>query len=95
MKISDFSNKEYTKFDKICQLLDMSVPACGNYEQVAKHYGVPNHTVKSRFERYEGGPSEALFKWLGAEKPTLTLAEFIVLLGEIKRNDVAKAFYAE
>lgn len=95
MKISDFSNKEYKKFDTICELLDMRVSACGNYEQVAKHYRVPNHTVKSRFETYQGGPSKALFEWLGAEKPTLTLAEFIVVLEGIKRNDIAKAFYAE
>ena len=94
MKLAEFSDQFYIAFDTVCQMLDTGHKGCGNYEQVAKHYGIKSYTIKSRLEKHEGGPSKGLFEYLRSEHPDLTLGQFFIVLEGIKRKDVVAAFRA-
>ena len=72
--------------------LDTKIVGCGNYEQVGKNYGADIYEINS-FKTHPGGPSKAIFEWLMAEKPSLTVGEFVQVLQSIHRNDVVKMFY--
>ena len=81
-------DSSYHIYSEVCQRLDNKYKGHGNYYQVARSYGVKDYIIRSRFEKYCGGPSEALFEYLKADKPELTVKEFITVL---KQNNVHKA----
>ena len=67
-------------FDDVCDRLDTRCERCGNYYDVAKSCGIQHHTIKARFEKHDEGPSAALFEYLSATKPKMTVEEFILIL---------------
>lgn len=82
--------RESGMYDDICERLDAKYRGCGDYYKVARHYGVEHHTIKSRFETNEAGPSAALFEVLSAKHPDLTVREFIDVLKEkhVKKDTI-------
>ena len=89
--MSEFANKCFEAFDKVCERLDIK-RGRGHYENVAKHFRVADTTITSRFEKHPGGPSKALFEWLAGEKPELTVNDFAAVLMSkgIMRKDVVE-----
>ena len=77
-------------FDDVCDRLDTRCKGCGNYYHVAKSCGIQHHTIKARFEKHDEGPSAALFEYLSATQPKMTVEEFILVLKRkrINRKDV-------
>ena len=94
MKLSDFADQYPSTFDKVCRALDIK-RGCAHYEHVAKDFGFEHDTIKSKFEgRRDESPSALMFESLRAEKPELTVREFLKVLKSenIRRNDVAEHF---
>lgn len=83
-------------FSEVCDQLDMEVKGCGNYYHVLRSFGVKHQRIKSRFEKSTGGPSAALFEYLKATKPALTVKEFIQVLQrkKIDRGDIVLTLMA-
>ena len=80
---------------KICECLDTPTPGVGHYRAVALYYGSNHYQIVSVFEKQCGGPSRAIMEWLAADKPEITVSEFVaVAREEAKRNDVAKLLEA-
>ena len=91
MKLSDFT-KQSENYEKVCMALDTKIVGCGNCEHVARKYGADIYKINS-FKTHQDGPSKAIFEWLMAEKPSLTVGEFVQVLQSIHRNDVVNMFY--
>ena len=71
--------------------MDTSVPGCGNYREVAQHYGFDHYAIESTLRPFNGGPSRALIEFLAASKLNLTVQEFAVVIEEkTKRKDVSR-----
>ena len=71
------------------------MPGVGNYRGVAKHYGLNHYKISSVLGKHDRGPSTALFEWLAALKPKLTVQEFAAVVKEkAKREDVVEVLLA-
>ena len=83
---------ESEMYDDICKRLDAKYRGCGNYYEVALHYGEEDHTIKSCYETNRAGPSAILFEVLSAKYPDLTVREFINVLEEkrVKLDTIRK-----
>ena len=80
-----------SNLERICNVLDTSMPVCGDYKVVAKHYGLDYYEVKSVLGKSEGGPSRALIESLAATRTDLTVEEFAAVVEKkAKRKDVLK-----
>lgn len=74
---------------KVCHCLNAEKPGFGDYRIVCSHYEIDRDTVTTVFKVHEAGPSGALFEYLAAKYPRLTIAEFVSVLRETtKRGDV-------
>lgn len=84
--------RESEMYDDICKRLDAKYPRCGNFYEVALHYGEEDHTIKSCYETNEDGPSAILFEVLSAKYPDLTVREFINVLKDkrVKKDTIRK-----
>ena len=85
-------DSSYEIYTEVCQRLNIKYIGHGNYYQVAHSYGVEDHTIRSCFQGTDGGPSAALFEYLKADQPELTVKEFITVL---KKNKVHKAIISK
>ncbi|XP_015772382.1 PREDICTED: uncharacterized protein LOC107350649 [Acropora digitifera] len=76
--------------ENIFEHLDTYVEGAGHYEVVAKCFGFSIYTIKSRFEKSDGGPSRAMIEAIVARHPKITV-ESLAKLVEKKahRGDVA------
>ncbi|KAJ7327376.1 hypothetical protein OS493_027066 [Desmophyllum pertusum] len=80
---------------KIYDRLDTKMPGHGHYRAVALYHGLDHYQIASGLDKNNDGPSRALIEWLAAEKPELTVKEFVtVVRRETKRNDVANLLEA-
>ena len=85
-KLADLDSS-YDTYTEVCQRLDSKYTGHGNYYQVARSHGVEDHTIRSCFQGTDGGPTAALFEYLKADQPELTVKDFITAL---KQNKVHK-----
>ena len=90
-KLADLDSS-YDIYTEVCQRLDIKYKGHGNYHQVARSYGVEDYKIRSCFQGIDGGPSAALFEYLKAGQPELTVKEFITVL---KKNKVHKAIISK
>ena len=80
---------------EVCVRLDTAMAGVGDYRGVAQHYGFNHYQISSVLEKHTRGPSTALFEWLEASKPELTVRGFAAVVKEkAKRNDVVKVLLA-
>ncbi|XP_067041664.1 uncharacterized protein [Acropora muricata] len=76
--------------ENIFEHLDTYVEGAGHYEVVAKCFGFSIYTIKSRFEKSDGGPSRAMIEAIVARHPKITVESFAKLVEKkAHRGDVA------
>ena len=85
--MTEFADKYRLVLKEVCKLLDAQSRWCGNYEQVAKIFGVDQWSIRN-LERHERGPTECLFEYLRFKHPDLALGELFTVLKDIGREDV-------
>ena len=84
-------NDHYDLVENIFERLDTYVDGAGHYEVVAKYFGFSIYTIKSRFEKADGGPSRAMIGAIVARQPEITVESFAkVVEKKACRSDVAK-----
>ena len=76
--------------ESIFEHLDTRIEGAGHYEVIAKYFGYNVFTIRSRFEKCDGGPSRAMIEAIATHQPELTVEGFaIVVEEEAHRSDVA------
>jgi len=81
--------------ENIFEHLDTYVEGAGHYEVVAKYFGFSIYTIKSRFEKADGGPSRAMIEAIVARQPEITVDSFAKLVEKKAcRRDVANLLRA-
>ena len=94
--MSDLWDSPCDTLDEVCDQLDTRYKGCGNYYHVLRSRGIKHSRIKSRFEKHDQGPSAALFEYLRAAKPEMTVEEFngILRRKRINRKDVIQTLKA-
>jgi len=81
--------------ENIFERLDTYVEGAGHYEVVAKCFGFSFYTIKSRFEKADGGPSRAMIEAIVSRYPEITVQSFAELVEKkARRRDVANLLRA-
>ncbi|XP_067041652.1 uncharacterized protein [Acropora muricata] len=76
--------------EDIFERLDTYVEGAGHYEVIAKYFRFRIYTIRSRFEKADGGPSRAMIEAIVARHPEITVESFAKLVEEkARRSDVA------
>ncbi|XP_067041943.1 uncharacterized protein [Acropora muricata] len=81
--------------ENIFEHLDTYVEGTGHYEVVAKYFGFSIYTIKSRFEKADGGSSRAMIEAIVARQPEITVESFAkVVEKKARRRDVTNLLRA-
>ena len=81
--------------ENIFEHLDTYVEGAGHYEVVAKYFGFSIYTIKSRFEKADGGSSRAMIEAIVARQPEITVESFAkVVEKKARRRDVTNLLRA-
>ena len=76
--------------ENILERLDTPVKRAGHYKVIAEYFGYASHTIKSRFEKSDDGPSRAMIEAIVVKDPELTIEKFAeVVEKKARRKDVA------
>ena len=81
--------------ENIFQHLDTFVEGAGHFEVIAKYFGFSIYTIRSRFQKSDGGPSRAMIEAIVVRRPEITLESFAKLVErKARRRDVANLLRA-
>ena len=81
--------------ENIFQHLDTFVEGAGHFEVIGKYFGFSIYTIRSRFQKSDGGPSRAMIEAIVVRHPEITVESFAKLVErKARRRDVANLLRA-
>ena len=81
--------------ENIFQRLDTLIDGAGHFEVIGKYFNFNIYTIRSRFEKSDGGPSRAMIEAIVVRHPEITVESFAeVVEKKARRKDVANLLRA-